>query len=86
MADIVNISSNFIFKENHIFIEEENNSSKNFILVDKELDGIRGFQILLRLVFIYVKCGNLKVVVDGRELNRNINQKKKSDFPQSPLL
>ena len=85
MADIVNISSNFIFKENHIFIEEENNSSKNFILVDKELDGIRGFQILLRLVFIYVKCGNLKVVVDGGELNRNINQKKKSDFPQSPL-
>ena len=85
MADIVNISSNFIFKENHIFIEEENNSSKNFIQVDKELDGIRGFQILLRLVFIYVKCGNLKVVVDGGELNRNINQKKKSDFPQSPL-
>ena len=85
MADIVNISSNFIFKENHIFIEEENNSSKNFILVDKELDGIRGFQILLRLVFIYVKCGNLKVVVDGGELNRNINQKKKSDFSQSPL-
>ena len=85
MADIVNISSNFIFKENHIFIEEENNSSKNFILVDKELDGIRGFQILLRLVFIYVKCGNLKVVVDGGALNRNINQKKKSDFSQSPL-
>ena len=85
MADIVNISSNFIFKENHIFIEEENNSSKNFILVDKELDGIRGFQILLRLVFIYVKCGNVKVVVDGGELNRNINQKKKSDFSQSPL-
>ena len=34
---------------------------------------------LLRLMFIDEECGNLKVVVDGGELTRNINGKKKSD-------
>ena len=32
---------------------------------------------LLRIVFIHEKCGNLKVFVDGGELIRNINKKKK---------
>ena len=34
---------------------------------------------LPRLLFIDEECGNLKVIIDGGELNRNINRKKKSD-------
>ena len=33
-------------------------------------------------VFIDEECWNLKVVNDGKELTRNINQKKKSDASQ----
>ena len=32
--------SSFIFKENHVFIEEENNPSEKVVTVDEELDGI----------------------------------------------
>ena len=32
------------------------------------------------LIFINQQCGNLKVVVDGGELTRNIKRKKKQTF------
>ena len=38
---------------------------------------------LPKLVFIVEKCGNPKVVIDGGQLTRNINQKKASDFLQT---
>ena len=50
--------------------------------VKEELDGtgvddIGNLEDLLRIVFIYEECGNLKVFVDGGKLTRNINKKKK---------
>ena len=52
------------------------------MLVEEELDGIDSDDIinledLLRLVLITEECENPKVVVDGEELTRNSNQKKK---------
>ena len=41
------------------------------------------FKVLLRLVLISEECGNPKVVADGGELTRNINQKKKPDVLQA---
>ena len=38
---------------------------------------------LLRAVFINEECGNLKVVIDVGEFNRNFNLKKKSDVLQA---
>ena len=72
--------SSFIFKENHVLVEEGNLSEKN-VIVKKELDGIDindigNLEDLLIKVFIHEECGNLKVFVDGRELNRIINEKK----------
>ena len=32
--------SSFIFKENHVFIEEEDNLSDKVVLTEEELDGI----------------------------------------------
>ena len=56
-ADFVNFSdvSSFIFKENYISIEHEDNPSKKVCLVEEELDGIDIYDIgnledLLRLV------------------------------------
>ena len=79
--------SSFIFKENHGFIEDSNLLEK--VLVEKELDGrtvdiddIRNFEDLPRLVLLDEECGNLKVVNDSGELSRNINQKNKSDVLQ----
>ena len=37
----------------------------------------------MRIVFIHEECGNLKVFVDGRELPRNINKKKKPGVLQA---
>ena len=73
--------SSFIFKENHVLVEEGNPSEKN-VIVKKELDGIDindigNLEDLLRIVFIHQECRNLKVFVDGGELNRIINEKKK---------
>ena len=50
----------FIFKENHSFIEEEDNLSSKVILVEEELDGIANLADLPRLMFIDEECGNLK--------------------------
>ena len=36
-------------------------------------------------MFINEECGNLKVVNDGGELTRDINQKNKSDVSQNPV-
>ena len=52
------------------------------MIVKEELDGtgvddIGNLEDLLRIVFIYEECGNLKVFVDGGKLTRNINKKKK---------
>ena len=41
------------------------------------VDGIENVEDLPRLVFIDEKCENLKAVVDGGEITRNINKKKK---------
>ena len=34
------ISSSFTFKENHVFIEEEDNPSDKIVIAEEELDGI----------------------------------------------
>ena len=79
--------SSFIFKENHVLIEEGNPSEK-IAIVEEKLNGIDRDEIVnlqdllrlaLRLVLINEECGNPKVVVDHGELTRNINQKKKPD-------
>ena len=72
--------SSFIFKENHFCIEEDNPQEK-LIIVVQEQDGIciadtEKLENLLRFVFINNECGNANVVVDGRELTRNITKKR----------
>ena len=76
--------SSFIYKENHVLIEEYNHSEK-IVIVEEELHGIDAGNLgdLLRLVFIDEKCGNPKAVVDGGDLTRNITQKKKPGILQA---
>ena len=62
--------SSFIFKENHVFIEEEDNRSDKVATVEEELDGFDIVGIgkvvgLPRLMFIVEECWNLIVVVCG---------------------
>ena len=69
-------------------LAEEDNLSENIVLVEEELDVINKDDIvnlkdLLRLVLINEECWNPKVVVDGGDLTRNINQKKKLDVLQA---
>ena len=64
------IRSSFRFKENHVFIEEEDNPSNKVVIVEEELDdididGFRNLVDLPRLIFNDEECGNLQVVVDG---------------------
>ena len=47
-----------------------------------DIDGIEDSP---RFVFINEECGNLKVVNDGGELTRDINQKKKLDVSQNTV-
>ena len=74
----------FIFKENHVFIEEEDKSSDkaeeelDFIVID----GIRNLVDLHRLTVNDKKCTNLKVVVDGAEVTKNNKRKKKLEVLQ----
>ena len=61
---------------------------KKIVLFEEEVDGIDRHEIvnleyLLRLVLIIEECVNPKVVVDGGQLTRNINQKKKPDVSQA---
>ena len=82
------LRSSFFFKENNVFIEKEDKPSKTFVILEEELDGldidyIGNFKDLLRLVFINEKYGNLKVELEGEELPRNINKKKKQVILQA---
>ena len=43
------------------------------------------FFLCSEFVFLNGECGNLKVVNDGEELTRNINQKKNSNVSQEPV-
>ena len=54
----------FIFKENHVFIEEEDNPSDKAVTIE-ELDGTENLVDLPKLMFINEECEILKVVVDG---------------------
>ena len=49
---------------------------------DKGIDkaDIGNLEDLLRVVLINESCGNLKGVIDGGQLTRNINQKKKTFY------
>ena len=81
--------SSFIFIGNHALIQEDNPSEK-IIIVEEELDGndrddIGNLEDLLRLVLINEECWNPKVVVDGGELAKNVNQKKKPDVFYKPV-
>ena len=79
-ADI-DFFSSFIFKENHVLVEEGNPSEKNVIakkeLDDIDINAIGNLEDLLRIVFIHQEYGNLKAFIDGGDLNRIINKKKK---------
>ena len=60
----------FIFKDIHVFIEEEDNPSDKVVTFEEELDGIDvngigNLVVLPRLIFIDEECENLKVIVDG---------------------
>ena len=60
--------SSFIFKENHVFIEEDYPSDK-VVTVEEELDaididGIGNLVDLPRLMFINAEYRNVKLVVD----------------------
>ena len=76
-----------LIRLNHGFIEE-NNPSEKVVIVEEELNGvdiddIENLENLPRfLLIMHEECGNLKLVIDGGELTRNINQKKKSDISQ----
>ena len=54
---------------------------KNVIAID--IDDIGNLEDLLKLVFIDEKSLNFKVVIAGRDLTRNIDQKKTSDILQA---
>ena len=47
---------------------------------DIDIDDIGNLEDLLRILFIHEECGNLKVSVDGGELNRIINERKSQAF------
>ena len=75
-------------KENYVFIEEENNPLDKVDIVEEELygidiDGIGNLMDLARLLFIDEECENLRVVVNGGGLTRNISRKKKSCLLQA---
>ena len=67
---------------------EKGKPSEKFILVEQELYGIDrddfvNLDDLLRLLLINGECRNPKVVADGGELTKNINQKKKLTILQA---
>ena len=85
----------FIFKENHVFIEEEDNSSDKVVMVVEELDGIDidvddidihdigNLVDLPSLIFIDEECGNFNVVDDDGELTVKNNRNKSSEVLQT---
>ena len=57
--------------------------SEKVVIVEEELDGIDGIENLenlARLVLIDEECENLKVVVDGGELTRNVTKRRTQMF------
>ena len=80
------ICSSSVFKENHVFIEEEKNPSDKVVMVEEELDAT-DIDVIENIVdlpmFINEECGNLKVVVDDGELTRNNERKKNSEVLQT---
>ena len=77
------IHSSFIFEENHVIEEED-----EVVIVQEgldiiDIDDIRNLVDLIKVLSIDEESGNLKVIVDGGELTRNINRKKKSDVLQA---
>ena len=74
-ANMYEIKSRKLLSQKIFRVEEELDSI--------DADGTGNLNDLLRLVFIAEELRNLKVVVDGGELIRNINQKKKSDVLQA---
>ena len=92
-----NDCSSLIFEKNHVFIEEETPQSNKVATVAEELDGIDIDGIgkfwnywkigklldLTGLMFINEAWGNLTVVVDGGELTRNNDWKRKSEVSQA---
>ena len=69
------IHSSFIFKENHVIEEED-----EVVIVQEGLDIIdiddnRNLVDLIKVLSIDEESGNLKVIVDGGELTRNMNRK-----------
>ena len=73
--------SSFIL--NHGF-NDKDNASEKVVIAEEELncvdmDDIGNLEDLPRFVLIDEQCGNLKVVNNGGELTRNINQNKKLD-------
>ena len=76
-------------QKNHGFIKV-NKLSEKVVIPEEELnhfdvDGIENLEGSPRFAFINEECGNLKVVNDGGELAKDINQKKKSDVSQKPV-
>ena len=70
----------FSKKKNNLIAED--NPSQKVLIVEEDLDctdidDVENLKDLPKLVFIHEECQNLEVVNDGRELIRNINQKKK---------
>ena len=68
----------FIFKENHLFIEEEDNPSDKVVTVVEEphgidIDGIGNLLDLHRLIFINKEYRNLQAVIEGVGFTRKNN-------------
>ena len=84
-VDLLHFSS-FTFKKKPGLIEEDNRSKKVVIVGEElnviDIDDIGHLEELPRLVLIDKERGKPKVVNDGRELTRNIYQKKKGDVLQ----
>ena len=78
--------SSFIFKNKSRFHWRKYPSEKAVTAAEErnrfDIDDIEDSP---RFVFINEECGNLKVVNDGGELTRDINQKKKLDVSQNTV-
>ena len=81
--DLLYFPSFFKKKTNNLIAED--NPLEKVLIVEEDLDctdidDVGNLKDLPKLVFIHEECQNLEVVNDGRELIRNINQKKKSEI------
>ena len=69
-----------LFSKKITFQLKRTTLQKKIVIVKEEPDGTGNLvEDLIRLVFVHEECGNLKVFVNGGELTRNINEKKKPD-------